>query len=267
MGTCCVTGLQSKSRESQAGSPCMGTAHPFLRAAQCSGAGTCSRSRVGGLRRPALRARSIRKRGPARYSLAAASHTGAPGSGGERSVAGGLRRCGVVWCGVVWCGVVWCGVVWCGVVWCGVVFPGVPWWSLGVATKFRKSPRREVVRSSAGVGVVYPLFLGHSRSIPQGMIFDVQPLVKSLFCPIRPTPNGVLILRPLSPKTGYHFFERGGGGEGGGQKFSLRRLQAVGWSAVSCITIRPLVSWSQKFSPLLGAVSATDKKPKLRVSV
>ena len=72
----------------------MGTAHPFLRAAQCSGAGTCSRSRVGGLRRPALRARtleSIRKRGPARYSLAAASHTGAPGSGGGRSVAGGLR--------------------------------------------------------------------------------------------------------------------------------------------------------------------------------
>ena len=85
MGTCCVIGLQSKSRESQAGSPCMGTAHPFLRAAQCSGAGTCSRSRVGGLRRPALRARtleSIRKRGPARYPLAAASHTGAPGSGG-----------------------------------------------------------------------------------------------------------------------------------------------------------------------------------------
>ena len=85
MGTCCITGLQSKSRESRAGSPCMGTAHPFLRAAQCSGAGTCSRSRVGGLRRPALRARtleSIRKRGPARHWLAAASHTGAPGSGG-----------------------------------------------------------------------------------------------------------------------------------------------------------------------------------------
>ena len=63
----------------------MGTAYPFLRVAQCSGAGTCSRSRVGGLRWPALRARtleSIRKRAPARYSLAAASHTGAPGSGG-----------------------------------------------------------------------------------------------------------------------------------------------------------------------------------------
>ena len=35
-----------------------------------------------------------------------------------------------------------------------------------------------------------PLFGGHSRSIPQGMIFDLQPLVKSLFCPIRPSPNG-----------------------------------------------------------------------------
>ena len=35
-----------------------------------------------------------------------------------------------------------------------------------------------------------PVFWGHSRSIPQGMILDVQPLVKSLFCPIRPSPNG-----------------------------------------------------------------------------
>ena len=35
-----------------------------------------------------------------------------------------------------------------------------------------------------------PLFWGHSRSIPQGMIFDVQPLVKSFFCPIRQSPNG-----------------------------------------------------------------------------
>ena len=33
-----------------------------------------------------------------------------------------------------------------------------------------------------------------------------------------------LILRPLPPKTGYHFF---GGGVGGGQKFLLNRLQAV----------------------------------------
>ena len=41
-----------------------------------------------------------------------------------------------------------------------------------------------------------------------------------------------LILRPLPPKNGYHFFEGGVGGGvggigGGGQKFSLKRLQAV----------------------------------------
>ena len=36
-----------------------------------------------------------------------------------------------------------------------------------------------------------------------------------------------LILRPLPPKTGYHFFEGGWGGWGGGQKFLLNRLQAV----------------------------------------
>ena len=38
-------------------------------------------------------------------------------------------------------------------------------------------------------------------------------------------------------------------------------------SAVSCITIRPLLALSQGFSPLLGAASATDKDPKLCVSV
>ena len=37
-----------------------------------------------------------------------------------------------------------------------------------------------------------PLFGGYSRSILQGMILDVQPLVKSLFCPIKPSPNGFL---------------------------------------------------------------------------
>ena len=35
-----------------------------------------------------------------------------------------------------------------------------------------------------------------------------------------------LILRPLPPKTGYHFFEGGWGG--GGQKFLLNRQKAVG---------------------------------------
>ena len=35
-----------------------------------------------------------------------------------------------------------------------------------------------------------PLFGSHSRSIPQGMILDVQPLVKSLFCTMKQSPNG-----------------------------------------------------------------------------
>ena len=126
-----------------------------------------------------------------------------------------------------------------------------------------------------------------------------------------------LILRPLPPKTGYHFFEGGGGG--GGQKFLLNRLQAVGthgagntasgpmvtrpmpkcagvgsnrdlptFSAAAgggakvgrlgseppttrmlagCVTTRPLLGLWRMASLLLGAASATDKKPKLCVSV
>ena len=35
-----------------------------------------------------------------------------------------------------------------------------------------------------------PPFWRHLRSIPQGMLFDVQPLVKSLFCPMKRSPNG-----------------------------------------------------------------------------
>ena len=51
-----------------------------------------------------------------------------------------------------------------------------------------------------------------------------------------------LILRPLSPKTGYHFLGGGGGGVGGGggQKFLLNRLQAVGKLSA---TASPLVQW------------------------
>ena len=44
-----------------------------------------------------------------------------------------------------------------------------------------------------------PLFWGHLRSIPQGMILDVQPLVKSLFCPIRPSPNGFFDFEASTP--------------------------------------------------------------------
>ena len=128
-----------------------------------------------------------------------------------------------------------------------------------------------------------------------------------------------LILRPLSPKTGYHFFEGGwGGGVGGGVK-SFRLEGSKQWGSLfrshhrrsngsaadaqfsvggsnprrrtvgggdggavfarpgfepptkktpfGCITIRPLLGLRQNVSPLLGAASATDKKPKLCVFV
>ena len=52
-----------------------------------------------------------------------------------------------------------------------------------------------------------------------------------------------LILRPLPPKTGYHFFEGGvgGGGWGGGQKFLLNRLQAVGTNGAGHTPSGPMV--------------------------
>ena len=81
-----------------------------------------------------------------------------------------------------------------------------------------------------------PLFLGHLRSIPQGMILDVQPLVKSLFCPIRSSPMDFLILRPLSPKTGYHFFEGGGWGWGGWRWGGVKSFRSEGskqWGSLS----------------------------------
>ena len=52
-----------------------------------------------------------------------------------------------------------------------------------------------------------------------------------------------LILRPLPPKTGYHFFEGGwGGGGGGGQKFLLNRLQAVGTHGAGNTVSGPMVT-------------------------
>ena len=56
-----------------------------------------------------------------------------------------------------------------------------------------------------------------------------------------------LILRPLPPKTGYHFFEGGGGGGGGwwgggGQKFLFNRLQAVGTHNASNTASGPMVT-------------------------
>ena len=57
-----------------------------------------------------------------------------------------------------------------------------------------------------------PLFWGHSLSIPQGMILDVQPLVKSLFCPIRASPNGFFDFEASTPLNLDITFLRGGGG-------------------------------------------------------
>ena len=57
-------------------------------------------------------------------------------------------------------------------------------------TKARSPPPPRVLDQAQARASYTPLFGGHSHSIPRGMIFDVQPLVKSLFCPIRPSPNG-----------------------------------------------------------------------------
>ena len=73
-------------------------------------------------------------------------------------------------------------------VWCGRQCESRAGRLLGIFSA--KSPRREVVRSSAGAGVVSPLFGGHLRSIPQRVVSDVQPLVKSFFCPIRRSSDG-----------------------------------------------------------------------------
>ena len=51
-----------------------------------------------------------------------------------------------------------------------------------------------------------------------------------------------LILRPLPPKTEYHFFEGGWGGLGGGQKFLLNRLQAVGTHGAGNTASGPMVT-------------------------
>ena len=48
-----------------------------------------------------------------------------------------------------------------------------------------------------------------------------------------------LILRPLPPKTGYHFLR---GGWGGGQKFLLNRLQAVGTHGAGNTASGPMVA-------------------------
>ena len=108
-----------------------------------------------------------------------------------------------------------------------------------------KSPRREVVRSSAGVDAIPPPFFGgRSRSIPQGMILDVQPLVRSLFCPTKQSPNGFFDFGASIPVKLDNIFKGGGvvgGAGGGGQKFVERRglEPKIAYSRPKCAAIRP----------------------------
>ena len=46
------------------------------------------------------------------------------------------------------------------------------------------------IKRRRGRRIPPPSLWGHSHSIPQGTIFDVQPFVKSLFWPIKPSSNG-----------------------------------------------------------------------------
>ena len=67
-----------------------------------------------------------------------------------------------------------------------------------------------------------PLLGSHSRSIPQGMILDVQPLVKSLFCPTKESLNGFVDFETSIPLKLDTFLGWVGGG--GGQKSVVRRI-------------------------------------------
>ena len=73
-----------------------------------------------------------------------------------------------------------------------------------------------------------PLFWGHSRSIPQGMILDVQPLIKSLFCPIRPSPNGFFDSEASIPWISLFWGVGEGGCLGGGSKVFAEKAPSSG---------------------------------------
>ena len=57
------------------------------------------------------------------------------------------------------------------------------------AQRQKEDAKRARQQAQVYIYIHTPFFGVILRSIPQGMILDVQPLVKSLFCPIRPSPN------------------------------------------------------------------------------
>ena len=63
-------------------------------------------------------------------------------------------------------------------------------WSCRLWGKKRNHLEERLLDQAQARASYTPLFWGHSRSIPQGMILGVQPLVKSLYCPIRQSTNG-----------------------------------------------------------------------------
>ena len=63
-------------------------------------------------------------------------------------------------------------------------------WLQGILILIRNHLEERLLDQAQAHVSYTPLLGGHSCNIPQGMIFDVQPLVESLFCPITQSPNG-----------------------------------------------------------------------------
>ena len=83
---------------------------------------------------------------------------------------------------------------------------GSPWIWRGKCGGQIETPNHlaEVVGSKPGRRIygenaTYPPFWAYSRTLPQGVELLVQPLVKSLFCPINASPNEFLVRTPPDP--------------------------------------------------------------------
>ena len=88
-----------------------------------------------------------------------------------------------------------------------------------LAEVVRSKPSRRIYGKTPHTPPFWP-FWAYSRTLPQGVELLVQPLVKSLFCPINASPNEFLVRTPLDPPhlkpTFLRFSRRGGGGGWGG---------------------------------------------------